>query len=160
MPFDGTEFFPSPRPFRGAFGRGLRARLEPQQPETAPFAPPDPRTAALGLLEAAKRLIEDERDWVQRAYKTASGQHCAMGALHAAAGGFDDAVLILAHWRLLHAARTRGFQAVERMNDCSTHADVLAAFDEAIAAARRAAQRGSTRRQPAPRQDARRRGGD
>jgi hypothetical protein len=42
----------------------------------------------------------------------------------------------IAHKRLLHVVDSRGFERVERMNDCSTHAEVLAAF-EAILAARR-----------------------
>ena len=83
-------------------------------------------------------MIEDERDWAQRAYKTASGKHCAMGALREAAWKFGPSVLCLAHLWLLRAAKAHGFHKVERMNDCSTHADVVAAFDEAIAAARRA----------------------
>ncbi len=75
-------------------------------------------------------MVEDKRDWVRGTYTTAGGKHCAMGALPAAAWSFDESsVLFLAHQRLLHVAETRGL-TVERMNDRSTHADVLAAFDE------------------------------
>ena len=140
MPFDGAELFPSTsRPFASASRRRLRPLFEPQHPEIALLVPPDPATAALCLLEAARRMIEDERDWVRGAYTTASGKHCAMGALREAAWNFGGpSVLCLAHLWLLRVAKAHGFHKVERMNDCSTHADVRAAFDEAIAAARRA----------------------
>ena len=36
---------------------------------------------------------------------------------------------------MLGVARGRGFDSVERMNDKSTHTEVLAAFDAAIATA-------------------------
>jgi hypothetical protein len=83
MPFDGRELFPSTsRSFVSeSRRRRLRALLEPQPPETKLLVPPDPDVAALCLLEATRRTIEDERGWVQGGYKTTKGKHCAMGAL-------------------------------------------------------------------------------
>ena len=111
--------------WRVLFPGGAGERLRP---------PPD---AAVGLLREARALIEDERDWVSGAYRTPDGRHCAVGALRAAARGpwsqYERETRRNAHGLLLAVARGRGFDRVERMNDKSTHAQVLAAFDAAIA---------------------------
>jgi hypothetical protein len=103
-------------------------------------APPDivlpPEIAAARLLRAARALIAEEDRWVQGRYETLRGRRCAMGALQAAAralrdtGGFETARDLLRTEALI-----RGYSHVEKMNDRSTHAQVLAAFESAIARA-------------------------
>ena len=95
-----------------------------------------PELAAARLLRAARALIAEEDRWVQGRYETLRGRRCAMGALQAAAralrdtGGFETARDLLRTEALI-----RGYSHVEKMNDRSTHAQVLAAFDGAIARA-------------------------
>jgi hypothetical protein len=102
----------------------------------------DPEIPALRLLEAARLLIASEEAWVQGAYHTSTGRHCAIGALRAVAaqmhghgGGGGRGAKMQAHTLLLAVARQRGFDSVETMNDRSSHVQVLAAFDAAIASA-------------------------
>jgi len=93
--------------------------------------------ATVGLLQDAKALIENPRNWAQAKYATLSGRRCAVGALRAAGSRVDDPNLAWrAHDLLMRVARSRGFSSVEAMNDRSSHAGVLALFDEAIALAR------------------------
>ena len=93
-----------------------------------------PEIAAARLLRAARALIAEEDRWVQGRYETLRGRRCAMGALHAAAralrdtGGFETARDLLRTEALI-----RGYSHVEKLNDRSTHAEVLAAFESAIA---------------------------
>jgi len=107
---------------------GLRLRAPPSPGITLP-----PEIAAAQLLCAARALIAAEDRWVQGRYETLRGRRCAMGALQAAAralrdtGGFETARDLLRTEALI-----RGFSHVERMNDRSSHAQVLAAFDGAI----------------------------
>lgn len=151
MPFDGNEFSRSPdplppgapavvaphepRPWPARAWTGLRARLLPGPARVARRLP-----GAASLLREARALIEAEEDWTRGSYRTPAGRRCAMGALRAAARGWWSehglSARQEAHRRLLAVARGRGFDSVERMNDASTHAEVLAAFD--------AAQRSST----------------
>lgn len=78
------------------------------------------------VLIAARKLIEKEENWCQGAWNR-YGRHCAHGAILAATDDGDlmeaatDAFEGAAGWPIL------GF------NDRSTHAEVLAAFDKAIA---------------------------
>jgi hypothetical protein len=92
------------------------------------------------LLRAARDLISSEERWVQGHLRTRDGRLCAMGAImrvSAVGPGRHFRKPAVAH--LLTVARQRGFSAVERMNDSSTHAEVLAAFDEAIRVSERIA---------------------
>jgi len=160
MPFDGT-YFPAPTPSdTGLFPlwsrHGCRlwftARLRRDRrgaPELgvsgllrAPL--PDDRDAAVAeLLREAKGLISDPENWTRRTYRSFGGQRCAVGALRAAAKRLDDpGIAWSAHARLIDVARSRGFTNVETMNDRSSHAAVLAAFDQAIGAAERTARAG------------------
>jgi hypothetical protein len=92
--------------------------------------------AAAVLLEEAKSLIADRDRWLQGAYQRFFRRRCAIGALRAAAGKIDDVrVAQSAHALLLAVADSRRFTSVEGMNDHSSHADVIRAFDEAIALA-------------------------
>jgi hypothetical protein len=100
-----------------------------------PGAPPE--TVTLQVLTLARALIEDERNWVQRRYETLGGRRCAVGALRSAARLLElrspqrDAADLL-----LSVAMSRGYSDIEKMNDNSTHVQVLSAFDEAIVRAR------------------------
>ena len=162
MPFDGAEFRADPPqatrtetmglatkvpgtrppgwsaagPIREALARlGQRVGLWLRAPATPGIVVP-PEVAAVRLLRAAKVLIAEEDRWVQGRYETLRGRRCAMGALQAAAralrdtGGFERARDLLRTEALI-----RGYSHVEKMNDRSTHTQVLAAFDSAIARA-------------------------
>ncbi|HSU06289.1 MAG TPA: hypothetical protein VLI93_12015 [Acetobacteraceae bacterium] len=104
------------------------------------LAPGDPvvpsEVTAVQLLRAARGLIELEDRWVQGRYETVRGRRCAMGALQAAARvlrdprAFEDAKDLLRTEAVL-----RGYSHVEKMHDRSTHGQVLAVFDAAIAKA-------------------------
>jgi hypothetical protein len=99
--------------------------------------PADTQAAALQVLGLARTLIEDERHWIQRRYETLDGRRCAVGALRGAGRLLSARSLnIDAHNLLLEVAIQRGFTDIEKMNDHSTHAQVLSAFDVAIARAR------------------------
>ncbi|MBN8873023.1 MAG: hypothetical protein J0H67_09335 [Rhodospirillales bacterium] len=98
-----------------------------------PAAPTRESTLALQTLVLARGLIADERGWVQRRYETRDGRRCAVGALRGAARMMRDPV---PHGEavssLLAVAMSRGFTDIETMNDHSTHAQVVSAFDDAI----------------------------
>jgi len=150
MPFDGAEFFPpSSGCVAGTSWSRLRSLLKPAQPRQVPLGQPVPReagSAALSVLATARRMIENERDWVQGTYSTLGGKHCAVGALNEAAWRLDAlAALPFAHNMLLDVATARGFRNVESMNDRSLHQEVLAAFDTAMVLAGR--ETGSPHRQ-------------
>ena len=151
MPFDGLEFSGHAPVHPAAHTqavKGLRQRLSAfklwllwggrssgiEALETA--VPGDAQDAdVVRLLMAAVALIEPESKWIQGAYRTFGGRYCAMGALQAAGLSFNHATRIRARRLLTGVARERGFHTVERMNDTSTHAGVLSAFDTAITAA-------------------------
>jgi hypothetical protein len=152
MPFDG-RYFPTPTPYdTGLFPiwsrHGCRlwfeARLH-RKKNTAPSAlrapsPADRNLAVADLLRDAKELINGPKDWTRRTYRSFGGQRCAVGALRAAAKRLTDpSIGWSAHALLIDVARSRGFTNVETMNDRSSHAAVLAAFDQAIRAAERTA---------------------
>lgn len=109
-----------------AGGHGPRS-LAPKQPGHAAEAP------AVHLPRTARASIETEGGWVRGIYRTADGRRCAMGALHAAARPGWRGVRAGGSARpSAAAAKERGFGGVEPMDDSSTHAQVLAAFDAAI----------------------------
>jgi hypothetical protein len=158
MPFDGQEFTtleiaqaaePAPVGFDpGAHGKAKRlfgqgflafaatmlgrqahAYAAPQRlPESA-------ETAAAQLLRSARSMIDREEMWVQGRYNARGGRHCAIGALRAAGRFYHSETLRLAHALLHNVANSRGFDSVEKMNDASTHGQVLTAFASAIASA-------------------------
>ncbi|HEY0524254.1 MAG TPA: hypothetical protein VGD08_12745 [Stellaceae bacterium] len=91
------------------------------------------------VLEEARGLVEERQDWAQGAYVTFGGRYCAIGAVRTAGRCLGDRAAERAACDLLaDAVARRGFPDVETMNDRSSHRAVLAAFDEAIAAAQRA----------------------
>jgi hypothetical protein len=118
----------------------VKTRFRTQGRAKAPEAwcvPAEERNAAVAqLLRDARALIADSDDWTQRIYRSFRGRRCAVGALRAAASRLEDPSLAWsAHALLIRIARARGFTNVEAMNDRSSHAAVLRAFDEAIAVA-------------------------
>ena len=163
MPFDASEFprLPPPEPSpatpvwappgwasrREAWAAWLRGLLSPP-PGRRGIRPPVPERpdaadiTSLHLLQAARALIESQDAWGQGAYQTLGGRRCAIGALRAAATAAraewrESGAKAEAHAHLLAVARGRGFASVELMNDGSSHAQVLAAFDAAAAKAAR-----------------------
>ncbi len=143
MPFDGLGYIETQskvtlweriaRVVRGEprTARALQVAFQPLPPEEAD-------NTALQMLTLGRALIEDRKDWVQRRYETRDGRRCAVGALRGAArllhmhGPNNGANAIL-----LSVSMRRGFNDIESMNDNSTHRQVLSAFDEAIARAKR-----------------------
>ncbi|WP_158921748.1 hypothetical protein [Acidisphaera sp. S103] len=99
-----------------------------------PIPADQPDAVTVQVLTIGRALIEDRKDWVQRRYETRDGRRCAVGALRGASrllnahGGQTGANAVL-----LSVAMSRGFNDIESMNDNSSHRQVLAAFDEAIA---------------------------
>lgn len=147
MPFDGSEFIATPvrsdadkPPSRGPlrFLRQIGETLRPRSrgvPVELPVDQPAPSTDAttIQVLGLARSLIQDERHWIQRRYETLDGRRCAVGAVRAAVrllglriGPIDP------HHALLMVAVSRGFTDIEKMNDHSTHEQIVTAFDEAI----------------------------
>jgi len=100
-----------------------------------PFAPENPEVGAVRLLRGARTMIEREEMWVQGRYNARGGRHCAVGALRAVGRFYDGEALRVAHALLHNVAHSRGFDSVEKMNDASTHDQVLGAFGAAIASA-------------------------
>jgi len=152
MPFDGT-YFPVATPYdTGLFPlwsrHGCRlwfhTRLRGKQAASptmlrAPI-PAERDLAVADLLRDARGLINEPKDWTRRTYRSFGGQRCAVGALRAAAKRLNDpAIAWSAHALLIDVARSRGFTNVETMNDRSSHAAVMAAFDQAIRTAERTA---------------------
>jgi hypothetical protein len=144
MPFDSAEFF-SGNPPRVPPGRRRRAMdaLTSALRRMLRSVPPEPTDLALlRVLEEARGLIELPEDWTQGTYESWCGERCAIGALRAAASHLaHPAAGAAAHALLAGVVLRRGFSSVEAMNDHSRHDEVLAVFDEALAAARLRTQR-------------------
>jgi hypothetical protein len=146
MPFDGTHFSAPPAIDTGifplwsrhGFRLWIKARFRAGQGRALPEvmrAPShgDRDAAVVQLLRDARTLIANPGDWTQRIYRSLRGRRCAVGALRAAASHLGDPSLAWsAHALLIKIARSRGFTNVEAMNDRSSHAAVLRAFDDAI----------------------------
>ena len=147
MPFDGSEFIATPvrtgagQPGFWALVRQVAGRLRPSArtlpAEFEPGSPHEsPALATVQVLKLARTLIEDERHWIQRRYETLDGRRCAVGALRSAGRLLTARSLnIDAHNLLLEVAIGRGFTDIEKMNDHSTHGQIVSAFDVAIARA-------------------------
>jgi hypothetical protein len=146
MPFDGTHFAAQNAHNTGLFPIwsrqgwhhwiNVRFRHGDRVKHADVFlrgqSPSNREIALVRLLQDAKELIENPKNDA-----TISGRRCAVGALRAAASRLDGPNLAWwAHDLLIRVARSRGFTSVEAMNDHSSHAAILAVFDEAIALAR------------------------
>jgi hypothetical protein len=155
MPFDGT-YFPATTPYdtglfplwsrhgcRLWFNTRLRGKRSAAPTALRAPTPAERGFAVADVLRDAKDMISDPKDWTRRTYRSFGGQRCAVGALRAATKRLGDPTIAWsAHALLIDVARSRGFTNVETMNDRSSHAAVMAAFDQAI----RAAERGSVSR--------------
>lgn len=152
MPFDGTYFpattsydtglFPlwSRHGCRLWFHNRLRAKKTAAPSMLRAPLPMERGLAVADLLRDAKDMIADPKGWTRRTYRSFGGQRCAVGALRAAAKRLEDPTIAWsAHALLIDVARSRGFTNVETMNDRSSHAAVMAAFDQAIRTAERGA---------------------
>jgi hypothetical protein len=147
MPFDGREFITTPvqdgrrRPRVWGLLCQAGSKFRPRGrslPAEGPDGLPDgsPLAATVQVLRLGRTLIEDERHWIQRRYETLDGRRCAVGALRSAARLLALRSLNAeAHNLLLEVAVGRGFTDIEKMNDHSSHAQVVSAFDMAIARA-------------------------
>ena len=153
MPFDGSAFSPvaeapsaTPTPSGSSWLKSLCSllRLDAWRDDFQSFLPnarPAVAEPTVGqLLITARGLIEQEGRWIRGHYATLDGRHCAVGALRAAALRLDARrVGRAAHDVLRDVVRERGFRSIEQMNDHSTHAEVIGAFDTAIQLAERRA---------------------
>jgi hypothetical protein len=148
MPFDGADFLqfrlpdnpPASAAPTGFWFRHWRSLFAwgRETDRTFESMPAQRALATLRVLNDAKDLIAAPEHWVQRQYEAPGDRYCAVGAVRLAGYRLhDSAALSAAHELLLTIARERGFRSVQRMNDRSTHDEVMAAFDEAMAAARR-----------------------
>jgi hypothetical protein len=145
MPFDSAEFF-SGNPSRVPPGRRRRRAMDAAASllrRMLRSVPPEPTDIALlRVLEEARGLIELPEDWTRGTYESWCGERCAVGALRAAAAHLaHPAAGSAAHALLVGVALRRGYPSIEAMNDRSRHDEVLAAFDEALTAARLRAER-------------------
>jgi hypothetical protein len=143
MPFDGTlsveKKATSSWLSRLIAERDWRSQLRalfdgsPGPEARAPLVLPTPTGPAVArLLREARHLIETPQRWTVGVYDNGT-ERCAVGALRAAAGQLGElAAEKVAYGLLLRIAIRRGYSNIETMNDCSSHEQVLSAFDEAI----------------------------
>jgi hypothetical protein len=92
--------------------------------------PPRTELTARDVLVAARKLIEKPENWVQGVYRVSCEYgmaYCADGALNAVSPGNPEGA-----YTALKAAM-KSPVGVVYFNDHHTHAEVLAAFDKAIA---------------------------
>jgi hypothetical protein len=87
------------------------------------------KQVARNLKKARKLLIE--RGWCKHQYEDANGAHCALGAVRAVTGGFDDTPEAQA---LVRAVNGKGPTSVIDWNDRKSRrkAHVLEIYDKAI----------------------------
>lgn len=146
MPFDGQGFPPtghhrSDQRVRSGiveiFRHFFAARRTSVQGEPSSRVDQPQPLQTLQLLTVARALVSEKKYWARGRYETIGGRRCAVGALCVAAEILGCGSLEEAGRHLGTVALERGYSEVETMNDNSTHAEVLSAFDEAIARATR-----------------------
>jgi hypothetical protein len=116
MPFDGTTFAIPKSSLRRRIVVAFRSTFGA-----------DAKT--LRVLRRAKTLIENPDNWLQDKLREGN-RRCALGALIDATKNMMS--LCAAQNEILYVCATRGFVAIEHMNDCGTHTEVVSAFDAAI----------------------------
>jgi len=139
MPFDGMNFelldeieIGVARPSR-VFGWRHWLKVIGLWRAPEPLEPLDQPGEVVRLLAEARELIAEDDRWAQGAFWRYPNRRCAMGALRFVARKRNDLdVAASAYSALVKVARSRGYLSVERMNDNSSHGEVLTAFDEAI----------------------------
>jgi hypothetical protein len=112
----------------------------------------------LDVLRAAREYISDPARWTQGIIGRSDGSRCAVGALKDAAGHGPKSVGWHSPPSGCGAAVTGAYAALERVageppplfNDSHTHAEVLAAFDRAIAVEEAKAAEFTAASEPAP----------
>jgi hypothetical protein len=88
------------------------------------------------ILKEARRLLEHNGRLGQGNYRTVQGRRCALRTICDASIMLDSKPARNLEGDLLDlVARRLGYITTERMNDGSTHEQMLIAFDEAISAA-------------------------
>lgn len=89
----------------------------------------------IDVLVAARQLIENPENWCQHELHMGRNVHCACGAIEEATRRLTHNVPSLFDCFI---SGFRGWQELSNFNDAPhrTHAEVLAAFDKAIAKAR------------------------
>ncbi len=111
------------------------------QESTAPQPVRKSEPLAVTVLREAKARIGRPELWLQGAFsyvgEEETGPCCADGALLLVTRGTMRMYESRASSYLSAAARARGFETASKLNDAptTTHADVLALFDDAIARA-------------------------
>ena len=151
MPFDCTPTIDNPKPLPGA-GDSTRAfSINPSKPKRDKLAyilawhpdrGPESISSTLAVLVRARALIADERHWCQWSFargwgipvpprSTFARRFCAIGAVKRAA---RELLLTTRNARIALERQTG--REIERWNDDPrrTHAEVIAVFDDAIAA--------------------------
>jgi hypothetical protein len=91
----------------------------------------------LDILIAARQLIDTPEKWAQGDEALLQGRTCAGLAINRT-GGYALPQTADAYQAVKRAARCTGVNGLVRFNDTHSHAEVLAAFDKAIAAERAA----------------------
>ena len=96
-------------------------------------------------LERARALIADEGKWCKVVLARNGAQHetlpldpaavqwCALGALQRTVGGFADGYATEREALDRAASKTSDYKTIVSLNDEGTHADVMRAYDVAIA---------------------------
>jgi hypothetical protein len=135
MPFDGSGFRAPhaemrPPPSRGRY---VSSRQRPAWTQLLTRLSPG-RIGCVVLLKRARALVAREDAWVQGHY-SGDGTYCVLGALLQADGRRHTAWFREAALHLSLVAKQRGFSSIEDMNDRCAHAEMLHAFDAAVALA-------------------------
>lgn len=86
------------------------------------------------ILETAKARIANESDWCKGAFMSPDGRVCAAGACRLVETGDAAGPLTGPVMRAWDALVVFAPEGLSYFNDSHTHAEVLALFDQAIAA--------------------------
>lgn len=87
------------------------------------------------VLRAARALIFSPKDWCQENFHSTTGAHCAIGAILEATGGWNETVTNADAMLCEAVGMNHDLWSFAKYNDEHSHADVMTAFDRAIALA-------------------------